>query len=565
MAAVLGCAAPAAHASLGVPTGGPPATFSGAGTGTANALASFEAAIGGADNGTSAGEQGSGFRRVGWDTVALDGSEPGSTAIPGGHTVAVSRSRLEPWGIELGPEIAVADDGFHSVNSGAQFTPFTTPNVWAPFNSNTAEFEIVAPEGQSATPAPAVSRGLGGVFLNVSQANTTEIQYYNGDILLGHVFAPVDAGGPSFAALLFADPVVTRVVVTLGTGAIFSFDGSSAAAGPSTSDLVAGDDVALAEPAPARGALTATAGVPLTAALDAFTESNPNATPHAAIDWGDGTSTTGTITTGAGGTFLVAGDHAYARPGSYLAQVTVDDASGPEQTREITVAVGSRATATALTCSPTAVAVSAITTCSATVSDAAGVGASAPSGLVSFASPTPAAAFPQSGACLLGPTAVAGVSSCSIQFTPGQLPPSQARLSASYAGDATHAASAGATAVAVHLQRCTLHALTHRLRAQGLGLLVTCDARAGVHITARAVVARRARFRGFQLQFGTVGSSIAAGRPTVLVLRPGRGVLPVLRAAVRRHQRVTLKLTLTATSHATTRRTTTRVSALRLP
>jgi hypothetical protein len=42
-------------------------------------------------------------------------------------------------------------------------------------------------------------------------------------------------------------------------------------------------------------------------------------------------------------------------------------------------------------------------------------------------------------------------------------------------------------------------------------------------------------------------------------------VVTDLRAAQRRHQRVSLKLTLTASSHATKATTTTRVSALRIP
>jgi hypothetical protein len=95
-------------------------------------------------------------------------------------------------------------------------------------------------------------------------------------------------------------------------------------------------------------------------------------------------------------------------------------------------------------------------------------------------------------------------------------------------------------------------------------VLVTCDARSGVQIGVKAVVARRGRLRGFQLQFGTLRTSVTAARPTVLVVKPARGILPALRAAIRRHQHVTLRVTLTASSHATTTRTTTRVSALRI-
>ena len=121
-------AAPAAQASLSVPF----TTF--------NSAAGFEAAAGGSDNGTTLGEQGGGFRRWTPVGVAVDGSDPGSTAVQGGHTAALSPSRLQPWGIELGPEVAVANDGFQSVNANAGFSP---PDLWAPFNSNTTRFSPV--------------------------------------------------------------------------------------------------------------------------------------------------------------------------------------------------------------------------------------------------------------------------------------------------------------------------------------------------------------------------------------------------------------------------------------
>ena len=556
VAAVFGAAAPTAQASLSVPTGGPPVTFT--------SLSAFEAAAGGADNGTLVGEQGSGFRHVRWDDIRLDGSDPGSAVIDPGLVVAPAPSRLQPWGLSLGPDIAVAGDGFHSVNSNVHFTPFSQPNSWAPFNSNVAELNVVAPDGQGSTPVPALTRGLGVVFLDVSVAGTTEIQYYNGEILLGQVFAPVSSGGPSFAGLLFPNPVVTRVVVTLGTGRIFDFDGRTAAAGPFTGDPVAGDDVALAEPTPARAPVTATAGVPVTAVLDSFTESSPGSSVEAVIDWGDGARTAGTTAPGSGGAFVVTGNHTYARTGSYTAKVTVEDFQGPPQTSQTDIAVGARATSTSVTCSPSPVAVTAASACTATVSDVAGAQRNAPTGLVSFTSPTLGAAFAGAGSCLLGPSATSGVAMCTVRFTLGELPPSHARVFAGYGGDAVHAASSGTATIGVHPQRCRLQTLSRRLRPAGLGVLVTCDARANVQITVKALAPRKGRFRAFQFQFGRLGVPVTAGRPTVLVLKPAPGVLRALRAALRRHQPVSLKLTMTASSHATQRTTTTRVAAIRL-
>ena len=556
VAAACGALAPSAGATLSVPTGGPPTSFT--------SLPAFEAAAGGSDNGTQAGERGSGFRHATWDEIRLDGSDPGSVAINPGRVVAPARTRLQPWGLSLGPDIAVAGDGFQSVNPNVQFTPFSQPNSWSPFNTNVADLDGVALAGAGSTPAPAQTRGLGVAFLGVSLANTTEIQYYNGDIVLGHVFASVNPGGVSFAGLLFPDPVVTRVVVTLGTGRIFDFDGSTATAGPITDDPVAGDDVALAEPAPARASVAATAGVPVTAVLDTFTESAPGSTVRAVIDWGDGARTPGTVAAAAGGVFAVTGNHAYAATGNYTAKVTVEDFEGPEQTSQTDIAVGPRATTMRVACAPSPVAVTAATICTATVLDAAGGQGSAPTGLVSFTSPTPEAAFAGVGSCLLGPSATAGVSLCAVRFTPGRLPPNQARVFASFGGDSAHAASSAVATIGVRVQRCRLQTLSRRLRPAGLGVLVTCDARANVQIGVKAQAAAEGSFRAFQVQFGTLRATVTAGRPTVLLVKPASGVLPVLRAALRRHQRLSLRMTLTASSHATQRTTTTRVAAIRL-
>jgi hypothetical protein len=548
-----GLAAPSADASLSVPTGGPPVTFA--------SLAAFEAAAGGADNGTAVGEQGGGFRHATWDDIKLDGSEPGSTVIKPGHVLAPASNRLQPWGFVLGQGIAVANDGFQSVNLGAQNTHFSAPNVWATFNSPMAAFEVVAPATQVSTPVPAQTRGLGVTFLNVPSPSQTTIQYYNGDIPLLSQPLSAPTGATSFVGLLFPEPVVTRVVITLGNGEMFDLTGGTPSPG---TDLVTGDDVVLSEPAAARPAVPATAGVPVTAVLDTFTESTPGSELRATIDWGDGTQTAGTITGGAGGAFVVTGNHAYAQTGSDTAKVTVEDFQGPQQTSQTDIQVGPRATSTGVTCTPSPVAVTASTNCTATVSDATGGSPSSPSGMVFFSSTTPGGVFPQNAGCLLGPTAITGVSLCTVPFSPEELPPFHAHVSAAYGGDAAHAGSGSLATVGVRAQRCSLRALTRRLRQAGVGVLVSCDARSGVQISVRALAARRGALRPFQLQFGSLRATVTAGRPTVLVIKPARGVLKTLHTALQRGQRVSLRLTLTASSHATHRTTTTRVPALRI-
>lgn len=545
--AVLGVAAPAAQASLSVPS----QTFT--------SLAAFEAAVGGSDNGTTPGERGSGLRHFTPAGIAVDGSDPGALAIPGGHTAALSHNRLAAWGIEPGPAVAVANDGFKSVNTNAGFSP---PNLWAPFNSNTTELRIVAPAAPATTPAPAMTRGLGIVFVNVESASSTTIQYYSGDGLLATV--PVPQGTMSFAGMLFRDPVITRVVVTLGTAEIFDFHGTSVTPVGSASSMAAADDVLLAEPGAGEPMTATTAGVPVSPPLASFDSSDAVGDLSATIDWGDGSRSSGAIVPAAGGGFAVSASHSYAVPGSDTATVTVQDSSGSELTTQTLIQVAPRATQTSVSCSPASVAVSATATCTATVQDTDAGTASAPTGLVTFSSPTPGASFPGTGSCLLGASGTS-FAFCQVQLRPGQRPPVQARITASYAGDALHTASSADAAVAVHLPRCTLKALARRLRGGGFPVIVTCDARSNVQIAVKALAPRAGRHKAFQLRFGSLSTAVTAGRPTVLVIKPASGVLPALRTALRRHQRVSLKLTLTAGSRTTaTRTTTTRVSALRI-
>jgi PKD domain len=519
-------------------------------------ITAFEAAAGGSDNGTTAGEQGGGYRHWTPAGMAVDGSDPGSTAIPGGHTAAMATNRLQPWGLEIGPAVAVANDGFLSVNSQAGFSP---PSLWAPFNTNTAQFQIVRPGG----PAPSVTRGLGVEFVNVENSSTT-IQYYSGDTpLLPPPGLQVPTGTTAFAGVLFATPVVTSVTITLGSAQIFNFDGSTVTPVGTGTTMSAGDDVVLAEPGAGQATATTTAGVPVSLPLVSFDSGDAAGEITAAVNWGDGTSSNGIIVPGTGSTFGVTGSHSYAMPGRYTANVTVADFSGSELQTQAVIQVGQRFSQTSVVCSPSAVAVSSTTLCTAAVSDSSPGSPTAPTGVVTFSSPTAGGSFPTAGSCTLGATALPGTSMCVAQFEPSQRPPVHAVVIASYRGDSLHSTSQAAATLTVQNQRCSLSAVSHRLRANGFGLIVTCDARASVQVSAQAHVTRGGPFRPFSLAFGSGHALVNPGRPTVLVVKPAPGVVRALLAALARHQRVSLKLTLTATSHTTRTTTTKRVSAIR--
>ena len=393
---------------------GPGQLFTGTSQATATAsLASFEAAIGGSKN-TTAAPQNGGFRTITWDGVKVDGSDavsgPNSTTvITPGHTVGIPLSRFEGSGVYFGAVYAVSNDGFVDVNQNvAGLLPaFSTPSTFAMFNDNGIDFKFVAAASPNTTPVSAVSRGFGAIFLNVEQPNTTTIQYFHGSTLLDTLNVPVEGtpGAPVFAGELFPNAIVTNVLLTLGSGVIFKFDGTTVSSGgvnSPTNNLVAVDDWAFAEPVPsangfpivsgAQGTMNAVvsvnaqAGTPFTGVVATFSDSDPagNAKDYTAtINWGDGHSSVGSFTKNAAGGFDVTGTNTYANGGTFPINVDVFDFGGgpgiggssPAQSINNTALVAALPvtpvqllpTSTALIANPASLALGQATTVTATV------------------------------------------------------------------------------------------------------------------------------------------------------------------------------------------------------
>jgi uncharacterized protein (TIGR03118 family) len=324
---------------------------------TANAaLTAFEAAIGGTNNGGTATPQTGGFRTINWDGVKLDGTDFGgqSTVIDPNHVVGIPVNRFQERGVQFevvyavsGPASATDTSTFSTVNPSVTnlFPAFSPANTFAMFNDNGIDFSFVLPSVHTTAPVPAASRGFGAIFRNVRLANTTSIEYFNGNNSLGKFFVPVGtAGQAEFLGELFNSPVVTRVSITLGTDVLFSFDGVHFSAGgiddPATGhNLAVTDDFAYAEPVPVGGGqptVTATAGSPLTNVNVArFTDANPNAKASdftGTIDWGDGHTSAANFTLimppSAAPVFAVSGSNTYANGGTFPVHVEVQDLGG---------------------------------------------------------------------------------------------------------------------------------------------------------------------------------------------------------------------------------------------
>ena len=124
--------------------------------------------------------------------------------------------------------------------------------------------------------------------------------------------------------------------------------------------VTASGTASVASPALTPGTLTVGGGVEgSTPALLTFPFTSPNGSASASdfaatIDWGDGTTSTGTVAAAPGGGFAVTGSHVYAEEGSYTVGVSVTgSAGGSAQATGTSVVADAPLTATAAKLDPT--------------------------------------------------------------------------------------------------------------------------------------------------------------------------------------------------------------------
>src|SRR3989442_7956567 len=213
-------------------------------TGMIGATVSQFRAILGAPNGGIAGEQTAGRREIKWD---------GAAAIPFNNRndfpADFFNTTVKAGAVFTTPGTGFRNDStlFSEINPdyAAQFLFFTASEIFAPVGSNQLDqsFRVA---GQ---PTPALVRGFGIVFSDVDLADQTTIQLFAQDgSSLGTYSAPVrsDEGGFSFVGVTFADAIIARVRITLGTGALGANVEDISAGG--TVDLVVLDNLIYSEP-----------------------------------------------------------------------------------------------------------------------------------------------------------------------------------------------------------------------------------------------------------------------------------------------------------------------------
>ncbi len=171
-----------------------------------------------------------------------------------------------------------------------------------------------------------------GFKIDPDGADTTYVIEYGPNTSYGQKTAPVDIGATRGPQSL------TRTLTGLVPNRTYHFD-VVATNSAAPKGVGGGDRSFTTEPdAPlsATGeSVSGMAGVKLSATVATFTDADPNGVVSdytASIDWGDGSSTAGTVSAAAGGGFEVKGSHTYAAGGQYPTSVTISDVGGAKAT-----------------------------------------------------------------------------------------------------------------------------------------------------------------------------------------------------------------------------------------
>src|SRR5438105_2006540 len=178
----------------------------------------YRALLGDPSNGGTAGEQPAGRREISWDGA---GANPFNNRND--FPAAFFNTNVKSGAVFTTPGTGFRNDSlkFAEINAeyGNQFGAFSPTKIFSPVGSNVMDvlFQVA---GQ---PTPATVAGFGAVFSDVDVANGTTIEFF--DVMeksLGKIAAPVrsDASGLSFVGGTFAQAVVARVRITLGTGSL---------------------------------------------------------------------------------------------------------------------------------------------------------------------------------------------------------------------------------------------------------------------------------------------------------------------------------------------------------
>jgi hypothetical protein len=189
--------------------------------------------LGGTNNGGDPGTKGpDGYRELNWDTVPDNLSAPNLFVSDFFNAAQAPLARgivLKTPGTGLMVS-AKADNPYHVRprfgNINAQypdiFKTFSEEKLFSPIGSNLVEITFFVP----GTSTPATVRGFGAVYTDVDTDHTA-FEYFDLEgKSLGQFHTPIADQGLSFLGVAFKTPVVARVEVKYGTGALGPDDGA---------------------------------------------------------------------------------------------------------------------------------------------------------------------------------------------------------------------------------------------------------------------------------------------------------------------------------------------------
>ncbi len=203
----------------------------------------FRALLGNPNNVAIAGQQDSGHREINWDGVPA-----AVTNVPNFPPEFFNINSTRGLAYDaLSPGLEVSDQRFADINPtyAAEFTPFSGQKLFSPIRSNTSEASFFV----AGSPVKAPVRGFGVVFSDVDVAGSTGIVLFDFDgRRLGRILAPVrtDARGASFVGVVFRNPIIGRVLIISGNGALSPQEKDISQGG--RLDLVVMDDFLYGEP-----------------------------------------------------------------------------------------------------------------------------------------------------------------------------------------------------------------------------------------------------------------------------------------------------------------------------
>ncbi|MCF0064762.1 hypothetical protein MUK70_04150 [Dyadobacter chenwenxiniae] len=210
----------------------------------AGKLAEFRTLLGNPINATPG--QTAGRREITWDGVPA--AQTNTNTFPGDFFN--SKDTAVAAGRKRGAEFTTPGTGFRTSDNdfedlltgyGEQFNAFSPARTFAPVGSNKTDVLFKVP----GTSNGASVNGFGVVFSDVDRANSTSIEFFEGDKSLGIFTAPVrtDASGISFLGVFFPENKVTRATITSGNIAV-----SNKFADGAQYDVVVMDDFLYNEP-----------------------------------------------------------------------------------------------------------------------------------------------------------------------------------------------------------------------------------------------------------------------------------------------------------------------------